>query len=81
MIRRGARPSPFKTHRYLQRGEVLLLLGGVHTDYRRLASASSNTFAELAELRRLGMTGGITHISAANYQVFNSRSVGLDFAS
>jgi hypothetical protein len=75
----GGATVAFKTHRYLPDGEVLLLLGGVHVDYRRLGLGVINTCAELAELRRLGRTGGLTHISAANYQVFNLEVARLGF--
>ena len=61
----------FKTHRYLGKGEALLLLGGVSREYRRLGLGVINTYAELNELRRLGITRAVTHFSAANYQIFN----------
>ena len=61
----------FKTHRYLGKGEALLLLGGVSKEYRRLGLGVVNTYAELNELRRLGITRAVTHFSAANYQIFN----------
>lgn len=69
----------FKTHRYLDNGEVLLLLGGVHNDYRRLGVGVMNTLAELAELRRLGKTAITTHISAINLQVFTLEIGRLGF--
>ena len=69
----------FKTHRYLDNGQVLLLLGGVHNDYRRLGVGVMNTLAELAELRRLGKTGITTHISAINLQVFTLEIGRLGF--
>jgi hypothetical protein len=75
----GGATVAFKTHRYLPRGEVLLLLGGVHRDYGRLGLGVINTHAELGELRRLGMRSGFTHISAANYQVFNLEVGRLGF--
>lgn len=61
----------FKTHRYVDKGEALLLLGGVRREYRRLGLGVVNTYAELNELRRLGITRAVTHFSAANYQIFN----------
>lgn len=75
----GGATVAFKTHRYLPGGEVLLLLGGVHNDYRRLGLGVVNSYAELDELRRLGMKSGTTHISAANYQVFNLEIGRLGF--
>lgn len=75
----GGATVAFKTHRYLQGGKVLLLLGGVHRDYQRLGLGVVNSLAELAELRRLGMSSGTTHISAANYQVFNLEIGRLGF--
>jgi len=61
----------FKTHRYVGNAEALLLLGGVSREYRRLGLGVVNTYAELNELRRLGITRAVTHFSAANYQIFN----------
>jgi hypothetical protein len=61
----------FKTHRYVGEDEVLLLLGGVHPAYKRSGVGVINDYAELNELRRLGIKGGYTHISATNYPIFN----------
>jgi hypothetical protein len=69
----------FKTHRYLPGGEALLLLGGVHRAYTRLGLGVINTYAELAELRRLGISKGLTHIAASNYQIFNLEIGRLGF--
>lgn len=69
----------FKTHRYLPGGEALLLLGGVHRAYLRLGLGVINTYAEFAELRRLGIKKGTTHVSAANYQILNLEIGRLGF--
>ena len=69
----------FKTHRYMRHGEVLLLLGGVSSKLRGHGLGVINTYAEFAELRRLGFARGVTHISAANHEVFNVEIGKLGF--
>ncbi len=69
----------FKTHRYLGNGEVLLLLGGVDPKFKKLGLGVVNTYYEFNELRRLGFSRGTTHISAANYDVFNVEIGRLGF--
>lgn len=73
------RTVAFKTHRYLPGDQVLLLLGGVHPSYKQLGVGVINTYGELNELRRLGIRSGHTHISAANYPVFNLEIRRLGF--
>lgn len=69
----------FKTHRNLGRGEALLLLGGVHTDYVMSGLGVANTFFELEALRAKGFHRATTHISASNLQVFNLEIGRLGF--
>jgi hypothetical protein len=69
----------FKTHRYLANGEVLLLLGGVHPNYKTLGLGLLNEYFELNELLGRGIRRVTTHISAANYPVFNLEIRGLGF--
>lgn len=75
----SGRTVAFKTHRYLPNDEVLLLLGGVHPDYKNLGVGVINSYAELNELRRRGIKRGITHISAVNFPVFNVEVGKLGF--
>lgn len=72
-------PVAFKSHRYLPEAQALLLLGGVDPRYQRLGLGAINTLAELDELRKRGVRRGITHISAANHQVFNLEFGKLGF--
>lgn len=69
----------FKTHRYLDDHTVLLLLGGVNPKFKNLGLGVVNTYSEFNELRRLGFYRGTTHISAANYDVFNVEIGRLGF--
>lgn len=69
----------FKTHRYLAGNEVLLLLGGVHPEYKSLGVGLINEYFEFNELIGKGIKRATTHISAANYPVFNLEIGGLGF--
>lgn len=69
----------FKTHRYVGPEEVLLLLGGVHPDFKNVGLGPVNEFFEFNELIRLGIRRGTTHISAGNYPVFNLEIGKLGF--
>jgi hypothetical protein len=69
----------FKTHRYISGTEVLFLLGGVHADYKNLGLGLINEYFEFNELIRKGIKKGVTHISAANYPVFNLEIAQLGF--
>jgi ribosomal protein S18 acetylase RimI-like enzyme len=69
----------FKTHRYLGAGEVLLLLGGVHPDFKNLGLGPVNGFFEFNELMRMGVRRCTTHISAGNYPIFNLEIARLGF--
>ena len=73
------RTVAFKTHRYLGGTEVLFLLGGVHSDYKKLGLGLINEYFEFNELIRKGIRKGTTHISAANYPVFNLEIAQLGF--
>jgi hypothetical protein len=69
----------FKTHKYVGNAEVLFLLGGVHPDLKDLGLGPVNDYYEFNELIRKGIKRGITHISAANYPIFNLEIGGLGF--
>jgi hypothetical protein len=79
LIDREGRTLAFKTHRYLGGTEILFLLGGVHADYKNLGLGLINEYFELNELIRKGIRKGTTHISAANYPVFNLEIAQLGF--
>jgi hypothetical protein len=69
----------FKTHRYLDNGNVLFLLGGVHPQHKGLGLGVINSYSEFNELFQKGFSRGYTHISAANYHVFNVEIGKLGF--
>jgi len=69
----------FKTHLYVSEREVLFLLGGVRNDLKNLGLGMINEYFEFNELIRKGVTSGVTHISAANYPIFNLELCQLGF--
>ena len=69
----------FKTHRYVSADEVLFLLGGVHPDFKNVGIGLINEYFEFNFLIRKGIRRGVTHISAANYPVFNLEIANLGF--
>ena len=73
------RTVAFKTHRLLDNGEVLFLLGGVHPKFQRLGLGVINSYCEFNTLRQKGFVRGYTHISAANHHVFNVEIGKLGF--
>lgn len=75
----SGRTVAFKTHRYISNTEVLFLLGGVAPDLKNLGIGTINEYFEFNELLRKGVKRGTTHISAANYSVFNLEIGNLGF--
>jgi hypothetical protein len=73
------RTVAFKTHRLLENGEVLFLLGGVDPKSQRLGLGVINSYWEFNTLRSKGFVRGYTHISAANHHVFNVEIGKLGF--
>ncbi|MDD5309575.1 MAG: hypothetical protein PHU25_19835 [Deltaproteobacteria bacterium] len=73
------RTLAFKTHRYVGDDEVLFLLGGVHPGYKTVGLGVVNEYFEFNELYDKGIRKGTTHISAANYPVFNLEIGRLGF--
>jgi hypothetical protein len=69
----------FKTHRMLGSDEVLHLLGGVKSEYKRTGLAVICEYFELNELIDLGIKKTHTHISGRNYAVMNLELRGLGF--
>lgn len=69
----------FKTHLLRGPEEVLFLLAGVHPDYKKLGIGVLSTYLELNALIDKGVKKGVTHISAANYPVFNLHISNLGF--
>lgn len=77
--RTSGRVVAFKTHLYRGGNEVLFLLGGVHAEYKSLGIGLINEYFEFNELIAKGIKKGVTHISAANYPVFNLEIGNLGF--
>ncbi|MES2206977.1 MAG: hypothetical protein V4525_09310 [Pseudomonadota bacterium] len=69
----------FKTHRQLTESHMLLLLGGVHLDYKGLGIGAINEYYEFNYLIRHGIKKATTHISAVNYPIFNMEIGKLGF--
>lgn len=69
----------FKTHKYLENKEVLLLLGGVKPELKNLGIGLINGFAELNELQSIGIKQIYTHISARNYPIMNMEISAFGF--
>jgi hypothetical protein len=69
----------FRTHRVTGPGEVLLLLGGVHPDFKRLGIGVVASHFCFNQMRRDGVRRAVTHISAINHDVFNLEIGSLGF--
>lgn len=69
----------FKTHRIVNPEEALMLLGGVHTDYKGSGLAVINEYYEFNKLIADGVKRFTTHVSARNYAVMNLEIGGLGF--
>jgi hypothetical protein len=69
----------FRSHRLTAPGEVLLLLGGVHPDYKTLGLGVISSFFCFNQMRKDGIRKAVTHISAINYPVFNLEIGNLGF--
>jgi hypothetical protein len=69
----------FKTHRIVNPEEALMLLGGVHTDYKNAGVAPINAYHEFNELIRNGVKRFTTHVSARNYAVINLEVGGFQY--
>lgn len=61
----------FRTHRKVCPGEVLLLLGGVHPDFKNLGLGVVSSYFCFNQMRRDGIKKAMTHISAINYPIMN----------
>ena len=73
------RTVAFKTHRIVSPEEALLLLGGVHADYKSAGLAPINAYHEFNELLRTGVKRFTTHVSARNYAVMNLEVGGFQY--
>jgi hypothetical protein len=69
----------FKTHRIVTPEEALMLLGGVHVDYKNAGVAPINAYHEFNELMRNGVKRFTTHVSARNYAVMNLEIGGFQY--
>jgi hypothetical protein len=73
------RTVAFKTHRIVNPEEALMLLGGVHADYKNAGIAPINAYHEFNELMRNGVKRFTTHVSARNYAVMNLEIGGFQY--
>jgi len=69
----------FRTHRVTGPGEVLLLLGGVHPDFKNVGLGAIGSYLCFNQMRAEGIKRAVTHISAINYPVFNLEIGRLGF--
>jgi hypothetical protein len=60
----------FKTHRYVNSTEALLLLGGVDPECKGAGLGAINSYFEYNTFHRLGIKKVTTHVSASNYPIF-----------
>jgi hypothetical protein len=77
--RESGRTMAMRTHRHLGNGEALMLLGGVHPDYKGAGLAPLMSFYEYNELLRNGVTRITTHVSARNYAILNLEMSALKY--
>ncbi len=73
------RTVAFKTHRIVSPEEALMLLGGVHADFKGAGMAPINAYHEFNELMKHGVKRFITHVSARNYAVMNLEIGGFQY--
>lgn len=69
----------FRTHRVTGPEEVLLLLGGVHPEYKNLGIGVIASYFCFNQMRKDGIKRAVTHISAINNPVFNLEIGNLGF--
>ena len=69
----------FKTHRILDQGEALMLLGGVHPDYKDAGLASISACFQYNSLKEEGVRRITTHVSARNIPTLNIEVSGLQY--
>lgn len=69
----------FKTHRLVAPDEALMLLGGVHADYKAAGLAAINAYHEFNEMIANGVKRFTTHVSARNYGVMNLEISGFQY--
>lgn len=75
----SGRTLAMRTHRHLGNGEALMLLGGVHPDYKGAGLAPLTSFHEYNELLRQDITRLATHVSARNYAILNLEMSALKY--
>jgi hypothetical protein len=69
----------FRSHRIHSRDEVILLLGGVHPDFKNLGLGIVSSHFCFNQLRDAGFHRATTHISAANSPILNLEVGHFDF--
>lgn len=77
--RRDGRTMAIKTHRLIGNGQALMLLGGVHPDYKGAGLAPLMSHYECNELIQQGVTRFTTHVSARNYAILNIEMAALKY--
>jgi hypothetical protein len=77
--RQSGKTLAMRTHRHLGNGAALMLLGGVHPDYKGAGIAPLTSFHEYNELLRQGITKITTHVSARNYGILNLEMSALKY--
>ena len=76
---KSAKTLAMRTHRHIGNGEALMLLGGVHPDYKGAGIAPLMSFHEYNELLRQGIRRITTHVSARNYAILNLELSALKY--
>ena len=69
----------FRSHRILNENEVVLLLGGVHQDFKNIGLGVVSSHFCFNQLRDSGFRRATTHISAANTPIVNLEVGHFDF--
>ncbi len=79
LVNAAGKTVAFKTNRIVNPEEALMLLGGVHADYKAAGLAAINAFYDFNELIKNGVRRFTTHVSARNYGVMNLEISGFQY--
>jgi hypothetical protein len=79
LVNAAGQTVAFKTHRIVNPEEALMLLGGVHADYKAAGLAAINAHYDFNELMKNGVKRFTTHVSARNYGVMNLEISGFQY--
>lgn len=69
----------FRSHRRVNEDEVILLIGGVHPDFKDVGLGIISSHFCFNQLRQAGYRRAVTHISAANTPIVNLEVGHLGF--